>query len=119
MIGACQNKEKPEVTTEESTTAVEESSTIVEESATAENNLVEVMTEGIKETAKAEEEKNATGVVEDATMNSVVIKMDDGSTLELNKDDETEIISSKGLTIDDKVEVVYEGSVIKKIIVLE
>lgn len=117
LIGACQKKAEPNVTSGESVTETSESITVDE--TTEDETSADAASGNVDGTTVGEEEQKVSGVVEDAAMNSFVIKLEDGSTLELNKDDDTEVVSSKELAVDDKVEVTYEGDTVKKIVVVE
>lgn len=119
MLGACKSTDKPDETSPEVTTTSTEETEETEETTTdtsTEETTTAVETESQEVTTTAEESTGTvTGVVDDATMNTVILKLDDGTTVEFDKEG-IEVISDDGLNIDDWVEVTYEGSKAVKIV---
>jgi len=108
LLTGCRNKNTAsETTISEEPTATTIAETVAETLSTAQTTTG---TPAKTETeTESQPQDTVRGVVYDAAMSSVVIKLEDGSLLTLQRDG-CEIISGDGLDIDDIVEVTYEGN---------
>ena len=94
-----------------STSSSSSSSSSSESSTSSQSSSVE--SEPAEEASNADggEVSTVTGVIEDAAMNSVVIKTEDGLTLNFTIPDDADKTEVDGMTIGDTLEITYTGTI--------
>ena len=109
IVTAC-GQQNNETTSAEAETTMEAESQETEESSEEASAEEETSKEDTDAAAEAAEEKQITGTVVDAAMNSIIIRTDDGRDLSFSKEDaETDL--KDGLLLDIKVTITYTGEI--------
>lgn len=107
-LAGCGNdktEEVADVATVEETSDVEDTSDVVEDTEVVDNSTDEATDEVADETTTC-----ITGIIQDAAMNTIVIKTDDGRELNFFTED-ADKTKCQGLLIDSSVDIYYTGEI--------